>query len=75
MFACHPKQEIDGTVMTSLQHIIRRWLPVIAAGLLLSGCITLPPQVRKELSPPDGKRANNYSMGSGRALLHHQGDS
>lgn len=35
---------------------------VLAAALFLTACVSLPPEVQQELSPPDGDRPNNYEL-------------
>lgn len=35
---------------------------MIAGCLLLSGCLSIPDDIRADLTPPDRKRPNNYGM-------------
>lgn len=35
---------------------------LFAACLFLCGCLSIPDEVKADLAPPDGKRANNFGL-------------
>ena len=42
---------------------MKRRITLLTAGILLSsGCLSIPDDVKADLTPPDGKRPNNYGL-------------